>query len=171
MYKARYRFSRKELSIFYKAKSVIQYAVFDLRKQKQSFIRGNCKNAEKDHRSNFFKGKCDSVSDIMDKNNILTVNELYLAELLNEMFRQVRGRSNVDHLNFEQQKERRPTRGKTRGTLLESKHCSNVMKNARKNQIRKAYKFVKENELFQKNINKMSDAENSKFLRFSLTYI
>ena len=41
---------------------------------------------------------------------------MYIAELLNEMFRQVRGRSNFDHLNFEQQKERRSTRGKIKGT-------------------------------------------------------
>ena len=101
-------------------------------------------------RAIFFKRKCECVFEIMAENDILTVYELYIAELLNEMFRQVMGRSNFDHLNYEQQKERRPTRGKITGILLKSKHCSNVMENALKNQIRKAKNFVKENELFPK---------------------
>ena len=89
--------------------------------------------------------------------------KILFAELLNEMYRQVRDKSNFNYLNFEKQKERCPTRGKTRGTILKRKHWSNVMKNALRSQIRKAYNFAKENEYFKKYINKMSNAENRKF--------
>ena len=76
------------------------------------------------------------------ENNILTVYKLYIAELLNEMYRQVRDKLNFDHLNSEKQRDRCPTRGRTRGTTLKSKHRSNVVKNALKYQTHEGYSFV-----------------------------
>ena len=41
----------------------------------------------------FYKTRCDSLQNTYERHNILTVHELYVVELVREMFRQLEGKS------------------------------------------------------------------------------
>ena len=57
------------------------------------------KRLNKEHSGNFFRNKYDSVEYIFERNKIMTAFEIYLMELLAEVFKQLRMESPLSSLN------------------------------------------------------------------------
>ena len=64
-------------------------------------------------RAIFFKEKMESITDVLREKGILTVYELYFAELLKELFRQLRSEPPNTYLPETLESNSTDTRGKT----------------------------------------------------------
>ena len=64
-----------------------------------------------------FKKKMDSITDVLREKGVLTVYELYFAELLEEFFRQLRSEAPKIYLRETLENDSTDTRGETKGLL------------------------------------------------------
>ena len=85
-------FPRNCLLMFYNcyAKSLINYGIIVYGATAKTNLSKIEMAQRRIMRAIFFKKKMDSITDVVRENGILTVYELYLAELLKELFKQLR---------------------------------------------------------------------------------
>ncbi len=99
----------------------------------------------------FFKRLLESVHDIMNKNSLANVDELYLFELFREVFHQMRRKSPVKLLNLSELNSRPNTRSSTKCILLSHSSRTNY---GMTNYV--AYNFVIENQLIPTKLEKIT---------------
>ena len=167
IYCTRHLYPRKCLILFYNsfAKSIINYGILVY----GSAAKTNLAKIEivqrRIMRAIFFKKKFESMKEIMIENGIQTVFELYVAELIKELFRQLRFEapnqylqetSTVGgHLN---------TRGKEKG-LLRSNYCRTVVKKKSiGNSLRKAYNWLTDLKLIPVELQTMTKWQVKQYL-------
>ena len=107
-------------------------------------------------RAIFFKKKMDSITDVLREKGILTVYGLYLAELLKELFRQLRSEAPITYLPETLESNSTNTRGKTKGLLALIYSTTLTKKKSLANGLRKAYNWLTELELLPTNLKNMT---------------
>ena len=98
----------------------------------------------------------DSITDILREKGILTVYELYLAELLKELFRQLRSEVPNTYLPETLESNSTNTRGKTKGLLPSIYSRTLTKKKSLANGLRKAYNWLIELKLLPTNLKNMT---------------
>ena len=112
-------FPRNCLLMFYNscAKTLINYGIIAY----GATVKTNLSKFEMAQRrimrAIFFKKKMDSITDLLRENGILTVHELYFAEFLKELLRQLRSEAPNTYLPETLESNSTDTRGKTKGLL------------------------------------------------------
>ena len=94
-------FSPRCLLMFYKttAKPMITFGVMVYSGTTMTNLEIIEKAQRKILRVFFYKMRCDSLQNIYERHNIITVHELYVVELVRELFRQLRGMSPFDFVS------------------------------------------------------------------------
>ena len=112
-------FPRNCLLIFYNsyAKSLIKYEIIAYGATAKTNLSKIEMAQRKIMTAIFFKKKKDSITDGFREKGILTVYELYLAELLKELFRHFRSEAPRTYLPEILKSNSTDTRGKTKGLL------------------------------------------------------
>ena len=112
-------FPRNCLLIFYNsyANSVINYGISAYGATAKTNLSKIELAQRRIMRTIFFKKKMDSITDVLRETGILTVFELYLEELLKELFRQLRSEAPNTYLPETLKSNSTNTRGKTKGIL------------------------------------------------------
>ena len=95
IYRIRHYYNKKCLLMFYNsfAKSVICYGLLIYGTSAKSNLRKIEMAQRRILRGIFFKKKYDSISNILRRNGVLTVFELYIVEVMKELFRQLQSKS------------------------------------------------------------------------------
>ena len=104
----------------------------------------------------FFKKKMNSITDVLREKGILTVYELYLAELLKELFRQLRSEAPNTYLPETLESNSTNTRGKTKRLLPSIYSVTLTKKKSLANGLRKAYNWLTELKLLPTNLKTMT---------------
>ena len=92
----------------------------------------------------FCKKPKDSITDVLGERGILTVYELNSAELLTELFKQLRSEAPYNHLSKTFESNSADTRGKTNGLLPSIYSRTLTKKESLANGLRKAYNWLTE---------------------------
>ena len=160
IYKVRDIYPVKCLLNFYSsfAKSIITYGLLVY----GSAAKTNLKKIESAQRrilrAIFCKNKYESIEQLFEKNNILTVFELYVMEVCRELFKQLKSESPLcfqDGIDFCQYNTRRKEKG-----LLPLTYCRTVIRaKSVDNRLRKAYNWLKDHDLIPVDLPKMSTAQ------------
>ena len=115
-------------------------------------------------RAIFFRKKYDSIKDIFERKQILTVFELYVNEIFREVFYQLRSESPVIFLNkgFVNKYD---TRSARKGHLQTS-YCRKVAKSKSiQNVLTKGHNWLKTFNLIPENLTKMTSKQAVSYLR------
>ena len=167
IYRVRDLYPRKCLLMFYNsfARSVISYGILVY----GSAAKTNLKKIENAQRriirAIFFK-KFESIANILLENKVLTVYELYMEELVKELFKELRHETPVKYLvEINAQSNKPSTRWKEKG-LLCSNYCRTVVKRKSiENTLRKVYNWLKWIDLLPENIISFSRAQLRKYTK------
>ena len=115
-------------------------------------------------RAIFFKKKVDSITDVLREKGILTVYELYFAELLKELFRQLRSEAPNTYLPEFLESNSTDTRGKIKA-LLSSIYSRTLTKKRLANGLRKAYNWLTELKLLPTNLKNMTTPQVRQYVQ------
>ena len=107
-------------------------------------------------RAIFFKKKMDSITDVLREKGISTVYEIYFAEFLKELFRQLRSEAPNTHLPETLKSNSTHTRGKTKGLLPSIYSRTLTKKKSLANGLQKAYNWLTELKLLPTNWKNMT---------------
>ena len=148
-------FPRNCLLMFYNsyAKTLINYGIIAYGATAKTNLSEIEMAQRRIMRAIFVKKKMDSITDVLREKGILTVYELYLAELLKELFRQLRLEAPNTYLPETLESNSTKTRGKTKG-LLPSIYRTLTKKKSLANGLRKAYNWLTELKLLPTNLKK-----------------
>ena len=98
----------------------------------------------------------DSITDVLREKGILTVYELYFAELLKELFSQLRSEAPNTYLPETLKSNSTDTRGKTRGLLPSIYSRTLTKRKSLASRLRKAYNWLPELKLLPTNLKNMT---------------
>ena len=115
-------------------------------------------------RAFFFKKKIDSITDVSREKGILAVYELHFAELLKELFRQLRSEAPNTYLPETAKSNSTDTRGKTK-RLLPSIYRTLTKKKSLVNGLRKAYNWLTELKLLPTNLKNMTSPQVKQYVQ------
>ena len=151
-------FPRNCLLMFYNsyAKTLIKYGIIAYGATAKTNLSKIVMAQRRIMRAIFFKKKMDSITDFLREKGILTVYELYLAELLKELFRQLRSEAPNTYLPENLESNSTNTRGKTKGLLPSIFSRALTKKKSLANGLRKAYNWLTELKLLPTNIKNMT---------------
>ena len=116
-------------------------------------------------RAIFFKKQMDSITDVLREKEILTAYELYFAELLKELFRQLLSEAPNNYLAKTFKINSAVTRGKTKG-LLPSIHSKTLTKKkSLANELGKAHIWLTELKLLPSNLKNMTRPQMRQYVQ------
>ena len=166
IYRIRDLYPIKCLLTFYEsyAKSVITYGLLVYGSACKSKIEEIEMAQRRIIRAIFFRKKYDSIKDIFERKQILTVFELYVNEIFREVFYQLRSESPVIFLNkgFVNKYD---TRSARKGHLQTS-YCRTVAKSKSiQNVLTKGHNWLKTFNLIPENLTKMTSKQAVSYLR------
>ena len=158
IYKIRHMFPRNCLLMFYNsyAKSLINYGIIAYGATAKTNLSKIEMAQRRTMRAIFFKKKMDSITDVLREKGILTVYDLYLAELLQELFRQLRSEAPNTYLPETLESNSTNTRGKTKGILHSIYSRTLTKKKSLANGLQKAYNWLTELKLLPTNLKKVT---------------
>ena len=158
-YRIRHMFPRNCLLMFYNsyAKTLINYGIIAY----GATAKTNLSEIEMAQRgimsAFFFKIKMDSITNVLREKGSLTVYELYLAELLKELFRQLWSEAPNTYLPKTLESKSTNTRGKTKGLLPSIYSRTLTKKKSLAIGLRKAYNWLTISKLLPTNLKKKHD--------------
>ena len=144
VYRIRDRFPQKGLISFYYAyaQSVITYGLINYGSTYKTNLEPIDKAQRRIFRAIFYRRKWDTLQDIYTKHKFLNIYEMFIAEVVKEVFKQLRFESPRVYLNNTLATHDYNTRRKQRG-LLPSTHNRLVLKQrSLTNVLRKAYNWL-----------------------------
>ena len=121
-------------------------------------------------RAIFFKKKMDCVKDVLREKGILTVYELYFAELLKELFRQLRFEAPNIYLPETLESKSTETIGKTKGLLPPIYSRTLTKKKSLANGLRKAYSWLTELKLLPTNLKNMTRPQVRQYVQNLISF-
>ena len=124
-------------------------------------------------RAIFFRRKFDSLNNIWYEHKIQTVFEMYISELIKEMFKQIRLESPVQFFTPYACKESHlPTRGSSRNNSPSKYYRTVVKRKCLENSFRKIYNYLLNLDLIPQNLLKMTKSEMKSYVDIvSLLYV
>ena len=160
-------FPRNCLLMFYNsyAKSLINYGIIVYDATAKTNLSKIKMAQRRIRRAIFFKEKMESITDVLRENGILTVYELYFAELLKELFRQLRSEPTNTYLPETLESNSTDTRGKTKGLLFSIYSRTLTKKKSHANGLRKAYNSLTELKLLPTNLKNMTRPQVSQYVQ------
>ena len=167
IYRIRHMFPRNCLLMFYNSytKSLINYGIIAYGATAKTNLSKTEMAQRRILRTIFFKIKMDSITDVLREKGILTVYELHFAELLKELFRQLRSEAPNTYLPETLKSNSTDTRGKTKG-LLPSIHSRTLTKKkSLANGLRKAYNWLTELKLLPTNLENMTTPQVRQYVQ------
>ena len=158
IYRIQHMFPQNCLLMFYNpyAKSLINYGIIAYGATAKTNLSKIEMAQRRIIRAIFFKNKMDSITDVLREKGILTVYELYFAELLKELFRQLRSEAPNTYLPETLKSNSTDTRGKTKGLLPSIYSRTSTKKKSLANRLRKAYKWLTKLKLLPTKLNNMT---------------
>ena len=159
MYKVRHIFPARCLLLFYKtiAKPIIKYGLMNYGATAKTNLDPIEKAQRRILRAIFFKKQTDSLENVYASHNILTIHETYIAELVCELFRQLRGNSPFDFVAGSFIPPDINTRRRKRGLLKITFSRTETKRRSLKNSIVKTYNWLKTLDLIPSNIKNLSE--------------
>ena len=159
MYNIRERFPTRCLLMFYKtmAKPIITYALMVYGGTAKTNLEMIEKAQRRILRAIFYKKRCDSLQNIYERHNILTVHELYVVELVRELFRQLRGKSPFDFVSGNYIPADVNTRRKAKGLLAITYSRTILQRRSLKNTIVRTYNWLRTLDLIPNNLKTLSE--------------
>ena len=116
-------------------------------------------------RANFFKKNVDSITDVLREKGILIVYEFYFAEILKELFKQLRSEALKTYLPETLESNSTDTRGNTKGLLPSIYSRTLTKKKSFANGLRKAYNWLTELKLLPTNIKDMTKPQVRQYVQ------
>ena len=112
-----------------------------------------------------FSKKSESLQNIIADKKFLTVNEMYISELVVELFRQLRGNSPFDHMKdcfvpYEINKHR-----KTKSLLPITTDITQLKRRSLRNAVIKTYNWLKPCDLIPQKVESLTNAQMKSHLR------
>ena len=159
MYNIRERFPTRCLLMFYKtmAKPIITYALMVYGGTAKTNLEMIEKAQRRILRAIFYKKRCDSLQNIYERHNILTVHELYVVELVRELFRQLRGKSPFDFVSGNYIPADVNTRRKAKGLLAITYSRTILQRRSLKNTIVRTNNWLRTLDLTPNNLKTLSE--------------
>ena len=114
--------------------------------------------AQKVLRVIFYKKRCDCLQKIYERHNILTVHELYVVELVRELFRQLRGKSPFDFISGNFISADVNTRRKVKVLLTITYSRTILQRRSLKNPIVRTYNWLRTLDLIPSNLTTLSES-------------
>ena len=176
IYRIRYLYDKKCLMMFYNsfAKSVICYGLLIY----GTGAKNNLKKIEMAQRrilrAIFFKKKYDSLENILGQNKIFTVFELYLVELVKELFRQLQSQSPTNFLPEMNSiaVKKHVTRSKMKGFLPIIRGRTLMKRKCLQNALCKSYNWLTQLNLLPTNIHSLTKLQTRSLInKLSTLYI
>ena len=168
IYRVRDLYPRKCLLMFYNsfARSIISYGILVY----GSAAKTNLKKIENAQRriirAIFFKKRSESISNLLLENKILTVFELYIEELVKELFKQLRNETPQKIFPEKVAEKNKPTTRWSQKGLFSSTYCRTVVKReSQGNTLRKAFNWLKSMNLLPENIESFSKVQLRKYTK------
>ena len=167
IYKIQELYPRKCLTMFYNsyAKSIISYGLLAYGGTTKTSLELIEKAQRRIFRAMYFKKQSDSLLYIMEENQLQTVFELYINELLHELINEIRGNSPFNFLKSFFVPAKVNTRSKVKGLIPSVYTRTKLYQRSLKISILKLYNWLKENSLLPENIEKMSKASCSALIK------
>ena len=167
IYHVRHLYPRKCLLMFYNsfAKSVITYGLLIYGSAAKTNLAKIDSAQRRILRAIFFKKKYDSMQEILSKNKINTIYELFIKEIVHEVFRELRKDSPLQLLNLEERLIfQRETRWNSKG--LFQPIIARTLKNKKSltNSLMIAYNWLKTLDLIPSQIETLSETQLKKHL-------
>ena len=132
--------------------------------QQQKRISKKIENAQRRIiRAIFFKKRSKSILSLLLENKVLTVFELYMEELVKELFKQLRNETPQKFFPEKVAEKNKPTTPWSQKGLFSSTYCRTVVKrNSLENTLRKAFNWLKWMNLLE-NIESFSKVQLRKY--------
>ena len=113
----------------------------------------------------FFRRKFDSLNIIWYEHKIQTVFEMYISELIKEMFKQIKLESPVQFFTpYICKDSHLPTRGSSRNTIPSKYYRTVVKRKCLENSFRKIYNYLVNLDLIPQNVLKMTKSEMKSYV-------
>ena len=106
----------------------------------------------------FYKKRCDCLQKIYERHKILTVHELYVVELVRELFRQHRGKSSFDFVSGNHIPANVNNRRKAKGLLTITYSRTILQRCSLKNTIVRTYNWLRTLDLLPSNLTTLSES-------------
>ena len=155
IYRVRHLYPKNCLLLFYNsfAKSIIMYGILVYGSAAKTNLVKIEKAQRRILRAIFFMQRTDSLSEIFTKEGVLTVFELFLVELIKELFKQIRLESPSQLLNLGSMPENIHLTRFRRKQLLPSIYCRTTLKRkSLTNSLRIAHNWLMELKLIPMNL-------------------
>ena len=166
IYKIRHMYQRKFLLQFYHAyvTSVIKYGLLNYGSTRKTHLENIYKVQRRIIRAIFFKKPQNSLCEILTKYTIFNIYELYIIEVVIEVFKQLKSNSPCAYLSTNINYDYN-TRRKAKGLLPATTHRTVMQEKSLKNALNKCYNWLKANDLIPSNLMKQSDEQTKNYVR------
>ena len=113
----------------------------------------------------FSKKKSESLQNIIEDKNFLTVYEMYISELVIELFRQLRGNSPFDHMKDHFVPYEINKRRKSKSLLPVTIDRTQLKRRSLKNAVIKTYNWLKSCDLMPEKVESLTNTQVKNHLR------
>ena len=167
VYSIRHLYPLHCLLLFYKsyAKPLITYGLLNYGSTTKTNLQPIENAQRRIIRAMFFKKKSESLQNIIEDKKFPTVYEMYISELVIELFRQLRGISPFDHMKVHFVPYEINKRRKSKSLLPVTIDRTQLKRRSLKNAVIKTYNWLKSCDLMPQKVETLTNAQVKNHLR------